>query len=74
MAAGAAQPVLIDAAIKAGVKRFVPTEFGSNSFHAGAVATFPVLGKKRDVIEGLRGKESASFSWTALATGPFLDL
>jgi len=72
--AGAAlqdQQALIDAAVQAGVKRFIPSEFGSNvtnektrglSVFAGKVATVDYLKKKEEEI-----------TWSALLNGGFLD-
>ncbi|GME30392.1 NmrA-like protein [Neofusicoccum parvum] len=68
----AAQQVIIDAAIAAGVKRFIPSEFGSNTSSADVVSLVPFLGGKAKVVEYLKTKES-SISWSGLITGPFFD-
>jgi uncharacterized protein YbjT (DUF2867 family) len=58
---------LIDAAAKAGVKRFIPSEFGT------VVKKVPRFGLKREVADYLRSKEKNGLSWTALVTGIFFD-
>lgn len=67
-----AQQDIIDAAIAAGVKRFVPAEFGSDTENAKAVARVPMFHAKVNAREYLRSKESA-ISWTAIVNGLFLD-
>lgn len=63
---------LIDAAVKAGVRRFLPAEFGVNKENP-KVASLPLFADKRKVMAYLKRKESDQFSWTAIATGPFFD-
>ncbi|MCJ1475488.1 hypothetical protein MMC13_004151 [Lambiella insularis] len=68
------QKKLIDAAVKAGVKRFVPSEFGSNTLDKNARALLPQLfGAKLEIVEYLRGKEKEGLTWSAFVTGPFFD-
>jgi hypothetical protein len=64
----------IDAAVKAGVKRFIPSEFGSNSQNAKGVEIFPFMASKVKVVDYLKSKEETGLTWTALATGAFFDL
>ncbi|OJJ71731.1 hypothetical protein ASPBRDRAFT_43124 [Aspergillus brasiliensis CBS 101740] len=66
---------LIDAAIAAGVQRFIPSEFGSDTTNPHA-AKLPVYADKVAVQEYLRTKSAESggkFSYTLLVNGPFLD-
>lgn len=63
----------VDAAVKAGVKRFLPSEFGSNTLNKDAVKAIPLFGGKADVLNHLRSKAAGKFSYTALFTGPFFD-
>ena len=71
----AQQKTMIDAAIKAGVKRFVPSEFGSDTLNEKAVAILPqYFAGKRATVEYLKGKEGEGLSWTAFVTGPFFEL
>jgi uncharacterized protein YbjT (DUF2867 family) len=67
------QKLYIDAAIAAGVKRFVPSEFGSDLSDPKIVELVPIFQGKVDVTDYLESKESSTFSWTAVANGPFFD-
>lgn len=72
-ALGAPQLNLIEAAAKAGVKRFLPSEFGCNTAHP-KTATLPVFGGKVAVQKVLEEKAAAgSLSYSYVFTGPFLD-
>ena len=71
----AKQKEIIDAAVEAGVKRFIPSEFGGNVRNPAALELLPhhmVIGKA-EVINYLRDQESRGLSWSAIATGPFFD-
>ena len=69
------QKAIIDAAIKAGVKRFVPSEFGSDTRNKRALAIIPEYFKgKYETVEYLKLKEQEGLTWTAFVTGPFFDL
>jgi uncharacterized protein YbjT (DUF2867 family) len=66
---------IIDAAVKAGVRRFVPSEFGSDTRNEKAVAILPqFLAGKRETVEYLKTKEEQGLTWSAFVTGPFLEL
>ena len=66
------QNKLIDAAIAAGVKRFLPSEFGSNTTDARTRAIVPMYKSKVETVDYLKSKES-EISWTSIVTGPFFD-
>ncbi|KAF2017190.1 NAD(P)-binding protein [Aaosphaeria arxii CBS 175.79] len=66
------QPRYIDAAIAAGVKRFIPSEFGSNTQNPRALELVPAFGVKNGVVDYLISKQDA-ISWTGIITGPFID-
>lgn len=70
------QKPLIDAAIAAGVKRFLPSEFGMDVMRDGKTANLPYFrdGKKA-IQEYLRRKsaEGMEMTWTSVVTGLFLD-
>jgi uncharacterized protein YbjT (DUF2867 family) len=68
---GDAQLALIDAAAEAGVKRFVPSEFGHNTGNDKIVDLIPIFGGKRKFVE--RIKTHPSLTWTAVITGLFFD-
>jgi nucleoside-diphosphate-sugar epimerase len=70
----AQQAVLIDAAVEAGVKRFLPSEYGVDS----AIPEFGDLGiepgkVKQDTVAYLRTKEHRGLTWSALIVGAFFD-
>lgn len=67
------QKNFINAAIRAGVKRFLPSEFSTNTRSDAVRDLVPVFGAKQEVLNLLEAKESAGFTWTALAVGPLLD-
>jgi len=64
---------MIDAAVAAGVKRFMPSEWGSNSANERCVSLVPLIREKRGVVEYLRGREAEGMSWTKFVTGQFFD-
>jgi hypothetical protein len=63
---------MIDAAIEAGVKRFIPTEYGNNTC-AAASEFVELYGEKAKVIAHLKSRESTGLTWTAIHTGQFFD-
>ncbi|KAF2636539.1 isoflavone reductase family protein-like protein CipA [Massarina eburnea CBS 473.64] len=67
-----AQQILVDASIAAGVQRFIPSEFGSNTADPAVVAKVPIFKGKVGVIEYLQTKEK-EISWSGVITGPFFD-
>ena len=67
------EPKLIDAAVEAGVKRFVPSEYGINNCLPAARQLNPVFGAKGDVMDYLKEKESQGLTWTCIPTGLWLD-
>ncbi len=57
------------------MKRFVPSEFGSDTRNEKAMAILPQYFKgKADTVDYLKRKEQDGFAWTAFVTGPFFDL
>ena len=73
MAAGA-HTRIVDAAVAAGVKRFVPSEFGSDTRNANALALLPAMfAPKVAMVDYLKGQEAAGLTWTAFVTGAFFD-
>ena len=63
----------IDAAVKAGVKRYIPGEFGSNTEAPEANAAVPIFQFKLDVQKYLKSKEKEGLTWTGVINGPFFD-
>ncbi|KAM0513953.1 hypothetical protein ACHAPE_007308 [Trichoderma viride] len=67
------QKKVVDAAISAGVKRFLPSEFSASSQDAGVLQLIPLFAPKAEFIEYLKAKQSADFSWTGIATSLLFD-
>ncbi|KAF7187616.1 Pinoresinol reductase 1 [Pseudocercospora fuligena] len=66
------QPALIDAAIAAGIQRFIPSEFGSNVSGNSKTAALPVFAGKKKTQDYLATKAS-EISYTVVVNGLFLD-
>ncbi|KAL2878915.1 hypothetical protein SGCOL_005883 [Colletotrichum sp. CLE4] len=66
------QQKIAEAAIKAGVKRFIPSEYGSDSASDEVIAAVPFFQPKKSHLGWLADKEDL-ISWTAVITGPFFD-
>lgn len=69
----AEQKSFVDAAIAAGVKRFIPSEFGSDTDKARVRELVPIFNGKRAIIEYAKTKEGSGLTWTGFITGPFFD-
>jgi uncharacterized protein YbjT (DUF2867 family) len=69
------QKTIIDAAIAAGVSRFIPSEFGSDTQVPGILEHVPIFGHKLEVLAYLDEavKKNPGFSYTAIANGGFFD-
>jgi hypothetical protein len=72
-ALGAPQMTLIDAAKAAGVKRFLPSEFGSDTTNPKVLEWVEFLKGKKQIVDHLKTKEGDGFAWTSLIAGLFLD-
>lgn len=68
------QDTLIDAAVAAGVSRFFPAEFGTDTDNDKCMK-LPVFENKMHALEYLRAKvaKHPNFSYTAICTGAFFD-
>jgi hypothetical protein len=64
---------MIDAAVKAGVKRFLPAEYGGNKSSPKVTERLSFLNSKEKVLTHLKSQEEKGLSWTGIATGPFFD-
>lgn len=69
----AEEPKLVDAAAKAGVKRFIPSEFSSNSLNSKTSEHLPIFSIKPRVVAQLKALELKGMSWTAIQTGLTFD-
>lgn len=69
-----AQKGLIEASILTGVKRFIPSEFGSDTMHE-KVRAFPFFADKLKHQQLLKraADECEDFTYSIIITGPFLD-
>ncbi|KIN03226.1 hypothetical protein OIDMADRAFT_18549 [Oidiodendron maius Zn] len=67
------QKKFIDAAVSAGVKRFIPSEFSSNTLSPAVLELLPVFGQKKEVLEYLKTKEASGLTWTAIWTAMLFD-
>ncbi|KAK2003693.1 NmrA-like family protein [Colletotrichum falcatum] len=66
------QKKLVDAAIAAGVKVFVPSEYGIDTADGTAPKYVPALGDKIEVVKYLKERQD-KISWTAIVTGAIFD-
>lgn len=67
------QKAFIDAAVKAGIKRFIPSEFSSNTLSDAVRQLVPVFEAKKVVLDYLKEKEATGLTWTGLSPGLLLD-
>lgn len=69
----AAQKQVIDAAVEAGVKRFIPSEFGSDLDNPKSAGLAVFAGKVvvRKQLEQLAAQ--GRITWSAITPGAFLD-
>ncbi|KAJ5690868.1 oxidoreductase CipA [Penicillium macrosclerotiorum] len=65
---------VIEAAVAAGIQRFIPSEFGCDTSNS-ATSQLPVFGDKVAVIQRLQelATPGSTLSYTAVITGPFFD-
>ncbi|CEI62538.1 hypothetical protein FVEN_g5080 [Fusarium venenatum] len=67
------QQKLVDASVRAGIKRFLPSEFSSSSGDPVVLELLPLFEVKKNLIDYLKSKEKDGLSWTGLATGLLFD-
>jgi hypothetical protein len=67
------QKRFVDAAIRAGVKRFLPSEFSANSQNEAVLQLLPLLRLKKELVEYLKSKENEGLTWTGIATSGLFD-
>lgn len=67
------QKTVVDACIRAGVKRFLPSEYGGDTTLPDIEKRISFTAGKKEFGEYLEGKESEGLSWTRVFTGPFFD-
>lgn len=69
------QGPLVDAAVAAGVKRFIPSEFGINTRIVGDDVIGQILVGKIKTLDYIieKSKANPSFTWTGVSSGLFFD-
>ncbi|KPM46346.1 hypothetical protein AK830_g88 [Neonectria ditissima] len=67
------QKKIVDAAVRAGVKRFLPSEFSASIEDDTVLQLLPLFTQKKEIIQYLKTKQSEGFSWTGLATSGLFD-
>jgi hypothetical protein len=55
------------------VKRFIPSEFSSNTLSDTIIQLVPLFEQKRVVLDYLKSKESEGLTWTGIATSLLFD-
>jgi saccharopine dehydrogenase-like NADP-dependent oxidoreductase len=69
----AQEEAVVEAAVAAGVKWFVPSQFGHDCADDRVVEVLPILKSKLAIVQKLKEAESKGMSWTSVITGLFLD-
>lgn len=64
---------IIDASVKSGVQRVIPSEFGFDTANQTVVDQIPIFKGKQEVTQYLQSKEGTGLSWTAVINGCFFD-
>jgi NmrA-like family len=67
------QKAIIDAAVSAGVKHFLPSEYSVDTSRTEIYECFPPAVMKGEVAEYLKTKEKDSLSWTAICVEAWFD-
>jgi nucleoside-diphosphate-sugar epimerase len=69
-----AQKTLVDAAVEAGIKRIIPSEFGCDTRDPDIQPLVPaIFTPKVAVLDYIISKESQGLTWTGIATSVFFD-
>jgi hypothetical protein len=63
----------VNAAVAAGVKRFIPSDFSTEPRNPVAIALLPHCKAKNDIFDYLKTQESKGLTWSRVITGPFFD-
>ncbi|PLB45043.1 NmrA-like family protein [Aspergillus steynii IBT 23096] len=69
----AEQQKLVDAALRAGVKRFIPSEFSANNQNENVLKLLPLFGQKTELLKYLKTKESEGLTWTGIVPSLLFD-
>jgi nucleoside-diphosphate-sugar epimerase len=69
------QKTLVDAAIEAGIKRIVPSEFSSNLEAKAKDVNLPIVSEKLAIRKYVvEAAATGKIEWSSINNGPFLDL
>jgi NmrA-like family len=68
------QESIIDAVVRAGVHRYIPSDFASNAENAVALELQPRLARNVEIVSYLRSKEADGLTWSSIVTGFFFDM
>lgn len=68
-----AQYQMIDAAVLAGVQRFIPSHWGCNAENKASLELQSRLAAKAEIVDYLKTKESTGLTWSSIVPGMFLD-
>ena len=63
----------VDAAVKAGVKHFIPSDFGAKTTEPRVIEAVPAFSTMVEIREYLVSKESEGLTWTGVSNGSFFD-
>lgn len=74
-ALGAQQRNLADAALAAGIRRFIPSEFGINTRGVRGETIGKIVAAKTSQVDDLmiKSEQNPHFTWTGLSNGMFFD-
>ena len=67
------QTGFIDTAIEAGIKRYVPSEYGLNNLRPEVRALNAVFDGKGKIQENLKSKERTGLTWHVIGCGMWID-
>ncbi|OKL57984.1 hypothetical protein UA08_06859 [Talaromyces atroroseus] len=67
------QKKFVDAAVRAGIKRFIPSEFSANTLSDSVIQLLPLFAQKQALLDYLKSKESDGLTWTGIATALLFD-
>lgn len=71
------QALVLKAAVTAGIRRFLPSDYGADTSCEALLQAAPFTRSKRNVTEELKRLQGqgpeGKFSWTSIVTGPFLE-
>lgn len=67
------QKMYVDAAVRAKVKRFIPSEFSADSQNEAVLSLIPLFGIKNELLRYLNTKEADGLTWTGIVPSLLFD-